>query len=78
MLFGYFLGRIYRFCFEHPNGQGIFGFGIACAVLSQVEGVGFSSAKLVGGILASAIVAAIMLSATPAILPWLRTSSARS
>jgi hypothetical protein len=72
LIFGYFLGRIYRWCIEHPNGHGILGFGIACATLMQLQSVGFSSAKLVGGILTSVIVAAIALRFVPTFLPWLR------
>lgn len=73
LLFGYFLGLIYRWCVEHTNGQGILGGGLACGTLSQVQSIGFSSAKLVGGILICVIVAALVLRFSPRFLPWLRT-----
>jgi hypothetical protein len=74
LLFGYCIGRIYRWLVDHPNGHGIFGFGLACATLLQAGSIGASSAKIVGGVLVCILVAAILLNfIVPKYLRWLRT-----
>jgi hypothetical protein len=72
LAFGYSLGRIYRWLVEHPNGHGILGFGLCTSILIQVGSLGFSSAKLVGGILVSVLVATLVLRIAPIYITWLR------
>lgn len=60
-IFGFFIGRTHRWLIESPNGFGIIGFSLSCSIFLQIGSLGFSSAKLFGGILVSLIVAYLLL-----------------
>jgi len=73
LLFGYFMGRIYKWCVHHPNAHGIFGFGLASVTLMQASSIGFSSAKLFGGIVVTVLIDALLLSfIIPRCMSWLK------
>jgi hypothetical protein len=59
--FGCFVGYTYRWLISHPNGIGLLGCGLASSTFIQFTSIGFSSAKLVGGIVVSLLVAFIIL-----------------
>jgi len=60
-LFGWFIGYAYRWLVRHPSGIGLIGCGLASSTFIQLTSIGFSSAKLVGGIVVCLLVAFIVL-----------------
>ena len=72
LLFGYFVGATYRWLANHPAGSGLLGAGLASATFIQLTSIGTSSAKLVGGIVVSLLVAGLVLNfVAPRYLRWL-------
>jgi hypothetical protein len=70
-LFGCFVGYSYRWLVNHPAGGGLLGCGLASSTFMQLTSIGFSSAKLVGGIVVSLLVALIILNfVVPRFMPW--------
>jgi hypothetical protein len=60
-LFGCFIGYSHRWLVNHPAGIGLIGCALASSTFIQFTSIGFSSAKLVGGIVVSLLVAFIIL-----------------
>jgi hypothetical protein len=72
LLFGYFVGATYRWLANHANGSGVVGTALASATFIQLASIGFSSAKLVSGIVVSLLVAGLVLNfVVPRYLRWL-------
>ena len=59
--FGVFLGAVYRVCVRHPRARGLIGVGLAAAILLQQNSIVVSSAKIVGGLVVSTLVALLLL-----------------
>jgi hypothetical protein len=76
-LFGYFVGRTHRWLINHPAGYGLLGCGLSSSTFIQLTSMGFSSAKLVGGIVVCILVAFIVLNfVAPRYMVWLCASRA--
>jgi hypothetical protein len=72
LLFGYFIGTTFRWLANHVVGSGLLGAALASATFIQLTSIGNSSAKLVGGIVVSLVVAGIILYlVAPRYLRWL-------
>jgi hypothetical protein len=72
LLFGYFVGATHRWLANHTNGSGLVGAALASATFIQLTSIGSSSAKLVGGIVVSLLVAGLVLNfVVPRYLRWL-------
>lgn len=71
-LFGYFVGRSHRWLINHPAGYGLLGWGLSSSTFNQFTSMGFSSAKLVGGIVVCILVAFVVLNfLVPRYMVWL-------
>jgi hypothetical protein len=77
LLLGYFVGITYRWLINHSAGAGLIGAGLASATFIQLTSIGFSSAKLVGGIVVSLLIAAVLLGfVVPRYMRWLNEGRA--
>lgn len=70
---GYCIGRSYRWCAYHRNGNGVFGFGLCTILLLEQVTIGTSSAKLIGSLVVSLLVIVLVLNfITPTMRRWLQ------
>ena len=69
--FGYFLGYLYQWLLRRPNAKGPLGFGLGSATLFQLDGIGVSSAKIVGSVVVMLLVAVLVIYfVAPRYLAW--------
>ena len=70
-LIGYIYGRIYRALLEWKKSHGLLGFAVASSIMAQTALLEVSLPKLVGGVTASILIAAIFVSiVVPRWSPW--------
>ena len=73
LLYGYFVGRIYRWCTYNPKGFGIIGAGLSSVIVMHSSSLGASSTKMVGGTIVSLIVAIIIVKfVNQHVVSWLK------
>lgn len=65
LVFGYLAGWIYRWLAYSHKGLGLIGTAFATVTLDRLESVGFSSAKVLPGLIISLVTYAMLLSLTP-------------
>jgi hypothetical protein len=73
LLYGYFVGRIYRWCTYNPKGFGIIGAGLSSVMVLHSSSLGTSSTKMVGGTIVALLVAIILVKfVNQHVVSWLK------
>jgi len=78
LMYGYGIGRIYRWLLNSKNTRGLLGLGIASSVLYVTAAFESSATKVLGGVAVSLLVTWMFARwVIPKYLPWLRPSALR-
>jgi len=78
-LLGLLLGLISRWLMRHRHARGVLGIGMSGSIIFAAAAIETSTAKVIGGLAVSVIVAWILINViVPRFLPWVRLEHAPS